>query len=531
MWTRIIVRCLFLVSTKVPSIFALMPGKLNQFSELVEVEASGGIMRRESHAASAQTSMEAMANNNLNENLHNEASWNQEINLKRNQCLPCTLDKCENQLQNQECIQCPNKISFDGPTGTWDGEQISVIGVSTGADTNKADLSLEVPIGASEGDMLLLFYGASGGVPDPPSSWTDIGFSSGADRGDINIAARYLVLDSSSIPTTVSVTGRGNKKFATVLVLRGASESGIEWSKDSNFYKGRTKKKDGSFLRDNCRYGETWIPNVKCSNRGVVFGGIMYDDPIAASIDEMTMLSSFKQGDDGMAVGIANAEPGPNGKCRERFAMSDARAGGGSNEAMIAISFEAASGGDNGNGGDDGGDDGNGGDVVCQPVDQWPNVEKNCGSSRECTALVKKAAEYDRICDKYCESFGHVCTRAAEEDDETCDEHEELAEFGCGEEVTGMNAVSTSGMLCTCESYEEVIEKGKCSGSGAGWINQADAEVSSLVACAKLCRDQGNCNYFSYASVISGNTNCKLFAGESCPQGATAPKWNSYRFR
>merc|ERR1719382_721888 len=76
----------------------------------------------------------------------------------------------------------------------------------------------------------------------------------------------------------------------------------------------------------------------------------------------------------------------------------------------------------------------------CRPPAEWEHLDGAviCG---ECAALVQTAA-YNR-CDHYCESFGHVCVAAAEEDADTCRVIEERT---CDQVFDG-----TSDMLCTCE--------------------------------------------------------------------------------
>jgi len=76
----------------------------------------------------------------------------------------------------------------------------------------------------------------------------------------------------------------------------------------------------------------------------------------------------------------------------------------------------------------------------CVPFDQWPSVDGGvtCGS---CTALVL-TSPFDGRCDKYCESFGHTCSAAAEEINENC-EVKYTAE--CNQQISG-----TSDMLCKC---------------------------------------------------------------------------------
>lgn len=77
----------------------------------------------------------------------------------------------------------------------------------------------------------------------------------------------------------------------------------------------------------------------------------------------------------------------------------------------------------------------------CVEFQFWPSVD-NGVTCQACTALVLTAS-YGGRCDRYCESFGHVCIAAAEEEDETCRVKENKQ---CNEEIAG-----TSDMLCSCQ--------------------------------------------------------------------------------
>jgi len=77
----------------------------------------------------------------------------------------------------------------------------------------------------------------------------------------------------------------------------------------------------------------------------------------------------------------------------------------------------------------------------CAPFSQWPSIDGGV-TCDACTALVL-TAPFSNRCDKYCESFGHVCTAAAEEVSENCQVKHAAR---CDEEISG-----TSDMLCTCQ--------------------------------------------------------------------------------
>ena len=76
----------------------------------------------------------------------------------------------------------------------------------------------------------------------------------------------------------------------------------------------------------------------------------------------------------------------------------------------------------------------------CNPFSRWPNVD-NGVTCEDCMALVL-TAPYGGRCDKYCESFGHICVAAAEERSESCAVQDVKA---CNEVIA-----DTSDMLCKC---------------------------------------------------------------------------------
>lgn len=77
----------------------------------------------------------------------------------------------------------------------------------------------------------------------------------------------------------------------------------------------------------------------------------------------------------------------------------------------------------------------------CASFTTWPDVD-NGVTCNGCTALVLTRA-YGGRCDRYCQSFGHRCVSAAEEESESCAVKYSQA---CDREIPG-----TSDMLCTCE--------------------------------------------------------------------------------
>jgi len=87
----------------------------------------------------------------------------------------------------------------------------------------------------------------------------------------------------------------------------------------------------------------------------------------------------------------------------------------------------------------------------CSAFSAWPNV-KNDVTCDNCTALVQ-GQNYGYRCDTYCESFGHVCMGAWEEEANSCTKGET---FGCDSPVTKKDGNPTSDMLCHCKQRAEV---------------------------------------------------------------------------
>lgn len=83
----------------------------------------------------------------------------------------------------------------------------------------------------------------------------------------------------------------------------------------------------------------------------------------------------------------------------------------------------------------------------CARFTAWPDVD-NGVTCDGCTALVL-TTPYGGRCDRYCESFGHRCVSAAEEESESCTVKYSQA---CDREI-----LSTSDMLCTCEMLDSPV--------------------------------------------------------------------------
>eukprot|EP00435_Cladocopium_sp_Y103_P061035 s385_g22.t1 len=109
-----------------------------------------------------------------------------------------------------------------------------------------------------------------------------------------------------------------------------------------------------------------------------------------------------------------------------------------------------------------------------------------CGG---CRALVK-TRNFDR-CKDYCESFGHSCVAAAEEEDENCVVKES---YDCDEEFD-----DTSDMLCTCSKtpsapcYSSLNGVVTDEGQSVGMARSL-SRTSSMDECEKACNDKDGCS-------------------------------------
>ncbi|CAL1143941.1 unnamed protein product [Cladocopium goreaui] len=124
--------------------------------------------------------------------------------------------------------------------------------------------------------------------------------------------------------------------------------------------------------------------------------------------------------------------------------------------------------------------------VSCAPFSEWPDVDGvTCGG---CRALVKTSSF--KRCKDYCESFGHSCVAAAEEEDENCAVKED---YDCDEEID-----DTSDMLCTCSKTPAA----PCYSSLDGVVTDEGqsvgmARTSSMDECEKACNDKESCESFT----------------------------------
>lgn len=120
--------------------------------------------------------------------------------------------------------------------------------------------------------------------------------------------------------------------------------------------------------------------------------------------------------------------------------------------------------------------------VKCADFSQWPAIENEaCGN---CVALVP-TAPYGGRCDRFCESFGHRCVFAAEEDNDDCTA---LSRFGCDESIT-----NTRDMLCQCHGAEPAPPR--CA-AYSNWPSIQNTVCGDCTALVKLRAFGGSCNSY-----------------------------------
>lgn len=98
------------------------------------------------------------------------------------------------------------------------------------------------------------------------------------------------------------------------------------------------------------------------------------------------------------------------------------------------------------------------GEVQCNEFMDWKGDSAYSGGSTikkdnnenlitcgKCTALVNIAGNEGETCDDFCESFGHKCVGAAEEDDNSCELKKSVM---CNKPIA-----HTSSLFCKCASY------------------------------------------------------------------------------
>uniref|UniRef100_A0A7S4N9I0 Uncharacterized protein n=1 Tax=Odontella aurita TaxID=265563 RepID=A0A7S4N9I0_9STRA len=175
----------------------------------------------------------------------------------------------------------------------------SIATVYAGAHQKKS-VKISVPPEAMVGDMLLFLVGGSASgkalpnVPTPSMGMEEIG---GIGPTDINLKAYYKKVIVSTIGQEFTVSG-GKNTYVCIAVLRG-----VDTINPIYRYDALHNSMDG-------KEGDAMAPSVGTVPKGAVIAAFLYDDPHISSIidDQYSMLASFRDGDDGLAVGIGSTD-------------------------------------------------------------------------------------------------------------------------------------------------------------------------------------------------------------------------------
>jgi len=185
-------------------------------------------------------------------------------------------------------------------------EDISILGTTYAwvkDKDNNLSISLPVPKGGREGDLLVLIQGTSGKKPDIPTGnggeWTYIDHACKANEdnddtyGNCSLFAYYKAYDPDEEDSVRYI--KGSRKFAQLVLLRGADiqnpvvDKGFKKSSKGNVAIGD----DGMFES----------PSINTEKNGVVLVAIQFDDKVISNkitIDakEIPTLIYNQRGDD-----------------------------------------------------------------------------------------------------------------------------------------------------------------------------------------------------------------------------------------
>lgn len=210
------------------------------------------------------------------------------------------------------------------------GEKITIVNNETFyvLGKKKPVFESEVPSGLKTDDLIFLFVGCSGGTPQVISKgWNKVvGIYPKKDPGDINVAVWYKV-NKEGTPNSLKIKA-GNKTFITVVTLRGIDPKNPIVDKAGG---NNTAKEKGTAVS----------PSINGEKGGVTIAAFSFDDPYKVWVKDMYMLSSWKQGDDGQAIGIKlTNKNGQTGEFRTSKSPKENPKGGG-HEAAATISLRA----------------------------------------------------------------------------------------------------------------------------------------------------------------------------------------------
>ena len=210
------------------------------------------------------------------------------------------------------------------------GGNISVVKAETFYAMKKNDpvYTGKIPNQLSSGDVIFIFVGCSGGLPQiQTKGWSKIisAFPK-KDPGDVNVTVwykKYTKSDSGTYKLKLA-----NKTFITIAVLRGIDPENPVVDKAGA---ANTAKEKGLAI----------APEVSAEKGGVTIAAFTFDDPYKVWVEGMHMISSWKQGDDGQAIAIKLSEKnGQTGTVKTTKNPQENPKGGG-NEAAATITLRA----------------------------------------------------------------------------------------------------------------------------------------------------------------------------------------------
>jgi hypothetical protein len=158
---------------------------------------------------------------------------------------------------------------------------------------SSSDVSVELSGGLENNDVMILFTGNSGVPAEVPDGWSKIEGESYGGQGhenDLNMFSYYKVYkDGDSL--SISLENKGDVLFVSLSAYRGVDISNpiVDSKMGHNSAEGYS--------------GESVIPSVRTKENGVLVAAVIYDDPHEGTIDQMDMIFSVKNGDDGFCSG------------------------------------------------------------------------------------------------------------------------------------------------------------------------------------------------------------------------------------
>jgi hypothetical protein len=170
-----------------------------------------------------------------------------------------------------------------------------------------------------EGDLIILFIASSGGVHKTLPEGFRLAHETVKDKGDLAVKVAYKVWHYTD-PVEFVIPKETRNFFVTMLTIRGAKNI-LDTNGKINTARGKS--------------GEAYSPRVD-TDIGALITAFVYDDPHVVEIKKQKTLVSFKNGDDGMAVGISETD---GGLSKRIHACANSTQRGGGDDIAVAISI------------------------------------------------------------------------------------------------------------------------------------------------------------------------------------------------